>query len=81
MISGRAETDAFFNQAAVTHHQRELPHDDFGRMHYDFPGFYYDFRMTSETLVSETLVPAIMSMRSAFGNKTSGRSEDGDNAG
>lgn len=45
-------------------------------MHYDFPGFYYDLRMTSETLVS-----AIMSVWSAFGNKTSGRSEDGDNTG
>jgi hypothetical protein len=55
---------------------RELPHDDFRRAHYEYRSSYYDFGMTSETLV-----PAKMPVPSAIGNKTSGGREDGDNAG
>jgi len=56
-------------------HKRELTHDDFRRAHYDFRRSYYDFRMTSVTPV-----PAELPVPSAFGNKASGGSEEGDNA-
>jgi hypothetical protein len=79
MSSSQAQTEPFFNRAAVNHQERELPHDDFRRAHYDYRGahydwrrFYYDFRTT---FVSRVPVP------SAFRNKTSGSSEEGDNAG
>jgi len=41
-------------------------------MHDDYRRFYYDFRVTSVARV-----PSEMSMRSIFGNKTSGSSEEG----
>jgi hypothetical protein len=57
----------------------ELPHDDFRRAHFDYRDAHYDWRRSDYdfrmTLV--TLVP----VPSAFGNKTSGGSEEGDNAG
>jgi hypothetical protein len=79
MSPWQAQTEPFFNRAAVAHHKRELPHDDFRRAHYDFRDahFYwrrpnYDFRMT---FISRVLAP------SAFRKNTSGSSEEGDNAG
>jgi hypothetical protein len=64
--------EPLFNQAAVTHHERELPHDDFRRAHYDCRRSYYDFRMS---FVSRVPVPF------AFRNNTSGSGDEGDNAG
>ena len=79
MSSGRAQTEPFFNRAAVTHHERELPHDDDRRAHYDFRDGHYDYRRSyydrRTTMVTPVPVP------SAFGNKTSGGREEGDNAG
>jgi hypothetical protein len=79
MISWQAQTEPFFNRAAVTHHERELPHDDFRRPHDDFRGAHYDWRRANYdfrmTFISRVLVP------SAFRKNTSGSSEEGDNAG
>ena len=80
MSSWRTQAEPFFNRAAVTHHERELPHDDFRRAHYDFRDGHYDYRRSyydfRTTVVTPMSVPS-----SAFGNKTSGGREEGDNAG
>jgi hypothetical protein len=75
---------AFFNRAAVTRHERELPHDDFRRAHDDFRGAHNNWRRSYDhdiRMAFESLVPASMPLPSAFGIKTSGHGEEGDSAG
>ena len=79
MSSWRTQVEPFFNRAAVTPHERELPHDDFRRAHYDFRDAHFDWRRSYHdfrmTFISRVLAP------SAFRKNTSGGSEEGNNAG
>lgn len=59
------QAEPFSTGLSLLHHERELPHDDFRRPHYDF----------QMSFISRALAP------SAFRKNTSGGGEEGDNAG
>ena len=76
-FGGQRDFDcALFDRAAAPHHKPELPHDDFRRAHYDHRSCYYDVRAPFKSRI-----PAIITVPPVFGNKASGGSEEGDNAG
>jgi hypothetical protein len=74
-----AQAGPYFNWAAVTHHERELPHDDFRRAHDNFRGAHYDHRRSHYGFIM--MFVSRMSFPSAFRKNTSGGCEEADNTG